>query len=953
MYEFYLKENNVKWIEYFFNDVEKELELTASNPYFYDIIGYSALVRQINNQFEEYVKLIQCQLNYARDNNFDSFHSICSLMYGYIRNNQFQEGLKIMEEIDGDVNVPIDRKMSARDNFLLALHNNQDHALYVYYVDKYMEDFVQHNFENTKGIIRNLFIVFFATDNYSNMDYWVKVYENFPNTSLREKEYLFDQISVFASNNHIWNIALEYRKKSLELCDEINDNELLWDYSKTILKIEKLGWLYGQIGDCRKNIEYYMEGLKIREKITGKNNEQYIAQLQYIAAEISNCFLDYNYSLQLGIDALDCVSELYGKNSEQYYDELDRLAGTYKMCHKFEEAMYSYNTCLAYYKEKYGTTSIQYLETLMGISGVYMDMGDFNKSIEILTFLQETLPNSNENYGTVVHNLAVAYSKTGNPIQALHWYLMEEQLLLQYDNKKNLLLDFYSGIGNTYTSLYEFEKAEYYFNEGLNVTKNLNDNEINQFIKQIVILYNNFSQLFVRKGDFKSADAILTQLEIFFKDKSINNQSFYALILKQRADFYSTIGSYDEAMEFYTKAYGLQKEILPYDHPDRLTTINNLAALFNELGLLEESLELNQMLLEIRRESLGVSHPDYITTMNNLVIDYLDLDSIQQAQYYMEEILANAPENPTYLNNAGSIYKRNNDFLNSEKFYTKAKSVIETTLGKEHPDYLLPLFNLFRLYFEYKKFDLSASLLNEYALIVRDQINNNFSFISEKQRELYWNKFQAGINNSYLLLFAYPIPETQTLAYNSALFSKGLLLRSTNEIRNAILSSGNQTLISQYGELRAIRQLINTLQSKTDNYDLSDIETLEVKADSLDKALTITSSDYRDMKTDLNIEWKDIRDNLSENEVAIEFVDFQIFDKKWTDTILYAALVLRSGMEAPVCVPLCEQKDLKAFFAKTKGILDNRRDADEQKTRILYTIYGNELYNLIWQPLEL
>lgn len=41
--------------------------------------------------------------------------------------------------------------------------------------------------------------------------------------------------------------------------------------------------------------------------------------------------------------------------------------------------------------------------------------------------------------------------------------------------------------------------------------------------------------------------------------------------------------------------------------------------------------------------------------------------------------------------------------------------------------------------------------------------------------------------------------------------------------------------------------------------------------------------------------WQDVRTSLEEDEAAMEFVSFRLYDKKWTDMTLYAALVLRPG----------------------------------------------------------
>jgi CHAT domain-containing protein len=90
-----------------------------------------------------------------------------------------------------------------------------------------------------------------------------------------------------------------------------------------------------------------------------------------------------------------------------------------------------------------------------------------------------------------------------------------------------------------------------------------------------------------------------------------------------------------------------------------------------------------------------------------------------------------------------------------------------------------------------------------------------------------------------------------------------------------------------------------------------------------------------------------VRDSLGKDEAALEFVSFRLYDKGWTDTTWYAALVLRPGMDAPRWVPLCEGAELERLFARVQNITNPL-----EQTRILYDVYGQELYAAVWQPLE-
>lgn len=74
---------------------------------------------------------------------------------------------------------------------------------------------------------------------------------------------------------------------------------------------------------------------------------------------------------------------------------------------------------------------------------------------------------------------------------------------------------------------------------------------------------------------------------------------------------------------------------------------------------------------------------------------------------------------------------------------------------------------------------------------------------------------------------------------------------------------------------------------------------------------------------------------LKPGEAAIEFVHYRLQHPKTTDSVMYAALILRPGDINPRWVTLFEEKQLKALINKQPNQL-----------------YGSTaLYDIIWKPL--
>jgi len=198
-------------------------------------------------------------------------------------------------------------------------------------------------------------------------------------------------------------------------------------------------------------------------------------------------------------------------------------------------------------------------------------------------------------------------------------------------------------------------------------------------------------------------------------------------------------------------------------------------------------------------------------------------DYLQAEKYYLEEKNISEKglrkEHTSYaisLINLGYIYYLLDDYAEAEKYIMETKNIVEKTFGKENPDYSAIISNLIVLYLTMKEYEKAAIYNKENCELITKFTNNNFSFLSERQRKQYWKSQEFNFTGSYSLSYYYPVPEVNGLNYSNTLFTKGLLLRTTNGIRDAIYSSGNKELISQFEQLGNLRQEINALQQKPD-----------------------------------------------------------------------------------------------------------------------------------------
>ena len=98
-------------------------------------------------------------------------------------------------------------------------------------------------------------------------------------------------------------------------------------------------------------------------------------------------------------------------------------------------------------------------------------------------------------------------------------------------------------------------------------------------------------------------------------------------------------GKVREGHNLLVMAFSYAKEAFGEEHPDTLTTMNNLALSYGSLGRTKEAAELQEKVLEARRRILGEEHPDTLTTMNDLALSYHSLGRTKEAAELQEKVL--------------------------------------------------------------------------------------------------------------------------------------------------------------------------------------------------------------------------------------------------------------------------------------------------------------------------
>lgn len=158
----------------------------------------------------------------------------------------------------------------------------------------------------------------------------------------------------------------------------------------------------------------------------------------------------------------------------------------------------------------------------------------------------------------------------------------------------------------------------------------------------------------------------------------------------------------DEAERLYKETLEIHKRVLGPEHPNRLTSMHNVATVLKRQGKLNEARKLNEETLEIRKRVLGREHPDTLMSMHNLanvLREQGELDEARRLQEVTLEIPKRilGPEHPdTLLSMMGVavVLSGQGKLDEAERRQKGTLEMQKRVLGAEHPHTLMSMYNL-------------------------------------------------------------------------------------------------------------------------------------------------------------------------------------------------------------------------------------------------------------------
>lgn len=741
--------------------------------------------------------------------------------------------------------------------------------------------------------------------------------------------------------------------------------------------------------------------------ISAQNQEKNeILYSKYLSASV------FDSALYYAEESAAVLRGTKGEKTPEFADALSRLTKANYYLGNYIKAGYYCQRESELRKSLKINRDAKYLESLVNLVIINIKSANFDLALECIenteSFALKLNGAQSLEYANALSLHGNVYTAMGSSVndmifikKAKEYYLKAEQIFLQKGtdgtagyiaNRANQAI-YFNNLGNS-------PMAETYLQEVIALTKK----EYGSSSLAYASALNNIGVFYYNNGFYKQAENHLVQAIDVYKASSSNGSMNLGVSNNNLGALYYDIGNYSIAEKFLSEAEAVFKNYKQTESPDYGIILNNQTTINLSREYYASPSDKNRGKLlycgkvliladSIWSKNCRLPQNDGFAIKNNLSLWYKMIGESKKSLKLVYDItflsnmsgkpiamvnkmrlsclLANSEGGNTqaiidpamipvkvkmtdHMNNDEQLRLNTQNQDESTRFILKLvigdASRVKDALGPFHPAYADLMKSYIPLYKSIGAYDMEEQLTLEYMKVINHNILQDFSFLSESEKEMYLKTKIPDMNAflSYLLIRKDVKPEITSYAYNQVIQNKGLMLKSSTAMRQAILNSKNTNLLKSYDDWQSLQKEISALYATPVEMRTKNLSELEAKANTLERNLVQESQTFSDYRKGMQVTWTNVRDNLKQDEAAIEFIHFNRKERDLGNVVYYCALILRANSEFPVMIKLFEEKELTAILGT------NEVNNVEYITRL----YGTKenpseaLYNLIWKPIE-
>ncbi|HEX8547438.1 MAG TPA: tetratricopeptide repeat protein [Cytophagaceae bacterium] len=767
-----------------------------------------------------------------------------------------------------------------------------------------------------------------------------------------------NQLWIESERNHINGDLDKADEKFKEI---INNPKIPASHPYRVQALQSLYKIYIEEDRYDKAEEALTGVIKIQRELHGEETPTYHTALLEHAAflvKYSNKFLSAESIYEKSLESVVGIEVEH--SAPVYVANIYQAASFYELTDRYDKSLKILNKSLEELKKKFGTSHVFYGVSLDKLAAVDIDLGKYddaekkiNSALELYKSLGSTYYDYNLDYSHALETQARLYIIQGKYMEAEATLKKAYKLTRRSDKDNTLKI---SSAIEELATLYIFTGKYQETEKTLLESVRLKEKKFGVQNRSLITPLNQLGQLYLITGDFAEAEKNTLRAASISQVVFGGSSAKYAESLKLLQNIYTSIGDYDKASDVGDKALQIQISQYGKNHIYVANTLSELALLKFYSNKKDPTIEeMFSQSLAMIKANLGDRNPSYAQVSTNMAYYYLETGKIPEAEklldkansVWIEKLGKDNIHSADILYLKGNIAYIKGKYADARDRYNDAKNLYEKLFDNNHPHYVKSLSKSAQMNYilgDYKTAIKSFDQTTASYLLYKKKY---FPSLSEREKNKFWNLIKSDFEfyNTMALKLGQSNPDLVGNMYNFTLNTKAILLNSSIKVKERILHSNDAELIKKYEEWISKKENLTTLISMSSEQRKAngiDVKSLEKEIETLEKQLSSSSELFiSEDDKDLEITWQKVKESLKENEVAVEIVRFRYFDKWFTDSVIYAALVLSPQTKGnPELILLNNGNELESKYLKYF------------RNSIKFSSDDDVSYDAFWKPLK-
>ena len=695
--------------------------------------------------------------------------------------------------------------------------------------------------------------------------------------------------------------------------------------------------------------------IDMEEKVMGKDAPYYHCTQLSLATYNTNYTNNFKKAESLFTNNLSYVSDQMGQRYTPYINFTYDFIKLYTLTDQYDKA---YKIALSNsnsIKANSGEKTLTYAIALTKLADLEITIGkypeaekDLNAAEAIMRITSYDIPENNIYYSRILKSIARLNVIRGNYEEAEKSLRKAARYSKKSDEESSYISE---ELALLYIQTGKYQEAD----KNLQSAIKAQESKYGKDSRELIAPLNELGELNIITGSFGDAEKYINRSlqisKMVFGDTSLT----YASGLDKLSKLYIAIGDYEKAEETATKLLAIQVKQYGKKNIEVGKTFNELALIkFYNNKNKQQIEDLFLQSLNTINGILGNDNPEWAEVTKNLALFYLETGRLEKAEeglnkantIWIDKFGTNNVHSAEIHTLKGNIAYQRKKYADAKTEYLLARNIYSKIFDANHPNYVKALSQAGKMNFILGDYKTAVKNFDETTSIYLAYIKKYFPSLSDREKTKFWNLIKPDFEfySSLAIKLKNENPDALGNMYNFALTTKALLLNSSIKVRQRILNSGDTSLIGKYEDWITKKEFLTSVLAMSPEQIKNsglDPKVVEKEVESLEKGLSESSEIFASNYEKEDYNWKDIQAKLDVNEVAIEVIRFRKFSSTFTDSVMYAVLIVTPATRSnPQLVLLEEGKNLEAKYLKY------------YRNCIKHNIEDELSYNNYWKPIE-